>query len=373
VAGDTNGVYDYFVRDRRKGTTVRVSVSSSGEQQDDDSKFGYNRAGISSDGRFVAFESSATNLVAGDTNGVQDIFVHDLLTGTTVCANVASSGAQANSDCFDVALSGDGRHVVFTSYATNLVTPDINPTRDVFVHDLVTGTTVRANADVNGSPGLRASAYPSISHDGRFVAFGSDARLVGEDTNRVWEVYVRDLVAGTTERVSVATDGTQGNNASSYPSISADGRFVVFETLATNLALGDTNADWDVYVHDRLTSTTAACSVTGKGSVGNGSSYATLISANGERVVFKSTATDLVPGDANMQQDIFVHDLVSGTTQRASIATDGAEADGHSSQPAISGDGKHIGFFSTAANLVPNDTNDEADVFVRTLRRVRPR
>src|SRR6185503_4952334 len=139
-------------------------------------------------------------------------------------------------DCFDVTLSGDGRYVAFTTYAANLVTGDTNSMRDVFVHDLATGTTIRASVNASGAGVLKGGAYPALSHDGRFVAFGSEAReLVSGDTNRTWDIFVRDLVAGTTERVSVAGGGAEANNASLSPCISADGRFVAFESLATNL------------------------------------------------------------------------------------------------------------------------------------------
>src|SRR5207249_1268748 len=210
---------------------------------------------LSADGRFVAFGSDATNLVAGDTNGTTDVFVHDRQTGTTERVSVASGGGtQGNGKSGGFfafpALSADGRFVAFQSDATNLVAGDTNGTTDVFVHDRQTATTERVS--VNGF-----SAGPALSADGRFVAFHSTgSNLVAGDTNGATDVFVHDRQTGTTERVSGASDGTQGNDASAGPALSADGRLVAFHSSATNLVAGDANRAYDVFVHDRAVSTT---------------------------------------------------------------------------------------------------------------------
>src|SRR5213592_4033360 len=256
-------------------TTERVSVASGGTTEGNDTSLG---SALSADGRFVAFDSSATDLVAADTNGVSDVSVHDRQTGTTERVSVASHGAQGNGSsglvtfAFPPALSADGRFVAFVSAATNLVASDTNGATDVFVHDRQTGTTERVSVASDGTEGNAASAGATLSADGRFVAFHSAAtNLVAGDTNATNDVFVHDRQTGITERVSVASDGTQGNKASSYPALSADGRFVAFDSDATNLVAGDTNGTTDVFVHDRQTGTTERVSVaSGGGTQGNG-------------------------------------------------------------------------------------------------------
>src|SRR5437762_3224846 len=249
-------------------TTVRVRVASDGTEGNDVSL----GSALSADGRFVAFDSAATDLVAGDTNGVSDVFVHDRQTGTTERVSVASDGAQGNGSsglvtfAFPPALSADGRFVAFVSAATNLVASDTNGATDVFVHDRQTGTTERVSVASDGAESNAASVGAALSADGRFVAFHSAAtNLVADDTNGTTDVFVHDRQTGMTERVSVASDGTQGNNASSYPALSADGRFVAFDSAATDLVACDTNGTTDVFVHDRQTGTTERASVASGG------------------------------------------------------------------------------------------------------------
>src|SRR5438132_1318959 len=245
-------------------TTERVSVTSGGTEGNGASL----GSALSADGRFVAFDSAATDLVAGDTNGVSDVFVHDRQTGTTERVSVASGGAQGNGSsgligfAFPPALSADGRFIAFVSFATNLVASDTNGATDVFVHDRQTGTTARVSvACGGGTQGNRNSGgffvFPALSVDGRLVAFQSDAtNLVVRDTNGATDVFVHDRQTGTTERVSVASGGSQGDSFSAGPVLSADGRFVAFHDTATNLVARDTNGATDVFVHDRQTGPT---------------------------------------------------------------------------------------------------------------------
>ncbi|MEG4105564.1 calcium-binding protein [Microcoleus sp. S13_C5] len=376
VPGDTNNNTDIFVRDTLTNTTTRVSVDSAGNQ----ANAGSSALSLSANGQLVAFGSSATNLVPGDTNNSGDIFVRDSLTNTTTRVSVDSAGNQANAGSSAPSISADGRFVAFFSFATNLVPGDTNNSGDIFVRDLWMNTTTRVSVDSAGNQGNQYSDYPSISADGRFVAFGSDAtNLVPGDTNNSGDIFVRDLLTNTTTRVSVDSAGNQANRESydsspkasgSYdPSISADGRFVAFWSGATNLVPGDTNDNPDIFVRDTLANTTTRVSVDSAGNQAN--NYSVLspsVSANGRFVAFDSLASNLVPGDTNNRHDIFVRDLLTNTTTRVSVDSAGNQGNSGSFEPSISADGQRVAFSSEASNLVPGDTNftynSRLDVFV---------
>jgi len=363
VAGDTNGQGDVFAHDRQTGQTTRVSVASDGTEGN-----GFcSEPSISADGRFVAFYSSATNLVAGDTNGVGDVFVHDRQTSQTTRVSVASDGTEGNGGSGAASISADGRFVAFLSDADNLVPGDTNGSPDVFVHDRQTGQTTRVSVASNGTQGNGTSGEDgcSISADGRFVAFISGAtNLVAGDTNGEPDVFVHDRQTGQTTRASVASDGTQSNGGSELPSITGDGRFVAFISRATNLVAGDTNGAPDVFVHDRQTGQTTRVSVASDGTEGNNTSLDPLISADARFVAFDSGASTLVAGDTNGEWDAFLHDRQTGQTTRVSVASDGTEGNQGSGVPSISADGRFVAFYSRADNLVAGDTNGFADVFV---------
>ncbi|MFN0009140.1 MAG: TolB family protein [Planctomycetota bacterium] len=366
VPGDTTGEWDIFVRDRHSGTTERVSVDSSGVPGN--SSIG--DSAISADGRYVAFDSLSLNLVPGDTNGQVDIFVRDRQSGTTERVSVDSSGAQATGGGAHPSISADGRYVAFSNNAANLVGGDTNGWRDVFVRDRQAATTERVSLDSSGAQGNNVSTRPSISADGRWVAFGSSAtNLVLGDTNAVHDAFVRDRQLGTTERVSLDSSGAQGDDRSGFTgiSISANGRYVAFESLATNLVPGDTNGVRDVFVRDRQSGTTERVSLDSSGAQGNGESSNPRISADGRSVAFDSAATNLVPGDTNGTHDVFIRDRQSGTTERANLDSSGAQGNGSSGLDciSISADGRYVAFDSLATNLVPGDTNGFNDIFVR--------
>jgi Tol biopolymer transport system component len=332
-------------------TTLRVSVDSSGLQANGRS----NLPALSADGRFVAFEDSATNLVPGDTNGFLDIFVRDRATGATTRVSVSSAGAQANGESRYAAISDDGRYVAFQSDATNLSGPDTNQVADVFVHDRLTGQTTRVSVDASGAPGpaFYSSTLPSISADGRYVAFTSGAPFVPWDVNQRADIYVRDLSTGALTIASVDSAGLQADGNSSSPAISADGRSVAFISLATNLRPGgDTNGVNDVFVHDLQTGQTTCVSVDSSGALGNNQSTGPSISDDGRYVAFQSDATNLVPGDQGFNVDVFVHDLLTGQTTLQSVNSSGVQANQSSYFPALSGDGRYVAFQSTAGNLV---------------------
>ncbi|MEG4086499.1 calcium-binding protein [Microcoleus sp. POL10_C6] len=366
VPGDTNASTDVFVRDTLANTTTSVSVDSAGNQGNG---FSFSSS-VSADGRFVAFESGATNLVPGDTNNANDIFVRDLLTNTTTNVSVDSAGNQGNSRSASPSISADGRFVAFFSYATNLVPGDTNNSGDIFVRDLLMNTTTRVSVDSAGNQGNKYSGEPSISANGRFVAFRSEAtNLVPGDTNNNTDIFVRDLLTNTTTRVSVGSAGNQGNNGFGEPSISADGRLVAFSSNATNLVPGDTNNRHDIFVRDTLANTTTRVSVDSAGNQANDSSvFSPSVSANGRFVAFSSNASNLVPGDSNNSHDIFVRDLLTNTTTRVSVDSAGNQGNNGSFEPSISADGQRVAFSSEASNLVPGDTNftfnSRLDVFV---------
>ncbi len=365
VAGDTNGFRDVFVHDRQTGETTRVSVASDGTQANSDASDPV----ISADGQIVAFWSQATNLVAGDTNGYADVFVHDRSTGETTRVSVASGGGEANSSSGSMSLSGSGRYIAFSTSASNLVSGDSNNTTDVFVHDRATGQTTRVSVASSGAQASGGvSDLAAITSDGRFVAFRSGAsNLVSGDTNGRGDIFVHDRQTGETSRVSVASDGTQGNGNSAFPAISADGRYVAFGSDASNLVVGDTNGGFDVFLHDRQTGATTRVNVASDGTQAS-ADYATrvTISGDGRFVGFASSANNLVSDDAGFS-DSFVHDQVTGETTRVSVVSGGAQANGQSWVPGIDADGSVVAFRSAASNLISADTNNVEDVFAHEL------
>ncbi|MFO0985006.1 MAG: hypothetical protein U1E76_25295 [Planctomycetota bacterium] len=294
VPGDTNDTADTFVHDMETGETTRVSVDSYGRQADDGSDI-YYPPSISADGRFVAFASHATNLVPGDTNERLDIFVHDRQNGETTRVSVDSQGGQSNQYSLQPSISADGRLVAFESAASNLVSGDTNNSDDVFVHDRETGETTRVSVSSQGNQGNSYSVTPALSADGRFVAFGSEAsNLIPDDTNGHQDIFVHDCSTGETARASVSSLGEEANLDCVWPSISQDGRLVCFSSGANNLVPNDTN--WfDVFVHDRETGETTRVSVSSRGEQADGTSDYPAISADGQIVVFESNSSNLVP------------------------------------------------------------------------------
>lgn len=361
VANDSNNRSDVFVHDRETGATTRLNLASNGAQGDDDS----DAAAISADGNFIAFESLATNLVANDNNGVRDVFVHDRQTGTTTRVSVASDGTEGNGGSYSPSISADGRFVAFASLANNLVGGDMNGVADVFVHDRQTGTTMRVSVSGVGAEANRLSEFTAMSGDGRYIAFLSEAdNLAGPDTNGRRDAFLHDRLGSSTVRVSVATDGTEADNGTFSVAISGDGRFVAFHSDATNLVANDTNGVADVFVYERLNQITTRVSVRSGGGEADSWSFAPSLSEDGRFVAFESFATNLVSGDTNGRFDIFVHDRNTTTTARVSLTAGGAEPNNESFYAALSADGRFVGFTSTANNLIAGDTNGGNDMFV---------
>lgn len=342
-------------------TTIRISLSGTGGQGNGISSL----PAISNNGQFVAFQSLASNLVAGDTNNRADIFVRDVQANTTARISVSGTGAQGDGNSVSApAISGTGRFVAFVSDSSNLVPGDANNLPEVFVRDLQSNTITRASVSASGG-GTDSFEIPAISANGRLVAFESGVSgLVPGDANNASDIFVRDLQGNVTNRVSVSATGGEANGGSFSPAISASGRFVVFESAASNLVAGDGNNNRDIFVRDLSANTTVLVSVSATGDRANGDSKRPSISADGRFVAFSSEASNLVPGDTNNRSDIFVRDLQANTITRVSADAAGEIANGISLLPAISNDGKRVAFYSLASNLVPGDTNNVSDIFV---------
>ncbi len=332
---------------------------------------------ISSDGRYVTFTSGASNLVPGDNNNKTDVFVADQQTGavTLVSVNKAGTGS-ANAPSQRPVLSADGRYVVFDSYATDLtgIPDNNNGGTDVFERDLQSGTTTLVSINSSGTAtGSGPSSSPVVSPDGRFIAFSSNSPDLTTNSGSYpygsWDVFLRDMANATTTLVSVAPDGSPGNAWSGNYHVTPDGRYVVFQSYSSNLVSGDTNNASDIFVRDLVNGTTTLVSVNSAGTgPGNGNSINPDITPDGRYVVFESNASNLVSGDTNGATDVFVRDLLTGKTTLVSVNQAGtASGNGTSQHPSISANGRYVAFDSSASNLVSGDTNGATDVFVRDL------
>jgi Tol biopolymer transport system component len=373
LTDDPNGtVRDVFLRDTRTGSTRLISAPPEGGGADGPSE----SAVPAGDGDLVAFVSAASNLVGGDDNARRDVFVRAGLE-PPVRVSVPASG-EANGDSFAPAISRTGQTVVFMSRATNLVGRDGNGTTDVFAVDVATRRVRRLSSTPGGRAADGASGTPSISPDGRYVSFASAAsNLIARDRNGVPDVFVHDLRRGRVERVSVSSGERPQNRAVMAPftqvsDVSAGGRYVVFDSDATNLVPRDRNRDTDVFVRDRSRGTTRRVSVSSTHREGSNDSFAPTLSSSGRFVTFESFADDLAPGDAP-REDVFIRDVRRDTTVVVDVTARGARPRGpervpqHLQRPVLSDDGRLVAFSSTADNLAGSDANRAEDVFVRDL------
>ncbi len=363
VGSDTNTSTDIFVKDLVTGQTTRVSTNGAGAEANSSSS----DASLSMNGRYVVFQSTASNLVGGDTNGLQDVFVKDLQTGQTMRASTGSAGEEANNGATDATISADGRFVLFTSSASNLVAGDGNVTNDVFLKDLQTGSTTLLSRTGAGV-GDAASGNAAISADGRVVAFDSAAtNLATGDTNGTSDIFLRNLATGSLQRVSTDAAGTQANGGSINASLSADGRYVCFESSATNLVAGDTNGNTDVFVKDLGTGAVTLVSQRADGTRASGFSGSATLSADGRYVAFYSVANNLVDDDHNGWYDVFVKDLHTGAIERLGVAPDGSGGVPtimtFTWHPVFSADGSSITFTSPSRTLLPEDPTNSVQVY----------
>jgi len=364
TTADPNGVADVFWVDTAAGTIRLISRGLGGAPADGAS----NAVDLSADGRYVAFESTATNLIADDANGAaSDVYVYDVVDGSLeLVSRRGASGAQGDADSFAPSISADGRTVAFASDATNLVANDTNAKSDIFVRSLDTATTSRASTTSSGAQAKNVSYDPVISPDGGWVAFSSLAsNLVTGDTNGTRDVFLKNLATAKSIRVSVRTDGKQATGASTVDDVSTGGRQVVFHSYATNLVKNDTNNRGDVFLRDRIDATTIRVSRDGPVE-SNGESFGASISSNGGAIVFQSWATNLGDDvDTNgAASDLFEYAVDTKLTTRVTVDTSGGWPDGASYDAQIAGAGDTVAFVSLASDLVEGDGNGFADVFV---------
>ncbi|MEW6775688.1 MAG: hypothetical protein AB1405_05310 [Bdellovibrionota bacterium] len=323
----------------------------------------------SEDGRYVVFESDATNLMAGDSNEMSDIFFYDRKLELMVLVSRGWSGG-SNGTSGRACISADGRYVAYRSDASNLVSEDPNgELTDVFLFDRQSGTTELASLGVSGAGANGQSVAPSISADGRYVAFESSATNLtpGGDLNGSWgDIFVYDRDWNSVERVTLAPGGTAPNGDSRTPSISGDGEYVVFDSTATNLIATDGNGFIrDVFVYDRGARTFELVSLSPDGNGGSGDSEAASLSADGRYVAFESTAGNLTPSDKNgVVRDIFLYDRQMRSVSLVSASLDSNGAAGDSRFASVSSDGRWVAFESVAGDLVPRDEANTSDAFV---------
>jgi Tol biopolymer transport system component len=364
--GEQTGIY---VRDRLLGTTGQVDLGIGGAQPNGAGAEG----AISADGRYVAFFSSATNLVPGDTNASPDVFIRDRWLAKTTRASVAWDGSQSNplgGPYFfqALSLSDDGQVVAFLSEATNLVPNDTNGFADIFVRDLRAGTTERVNLSSTGAQLIgRTGEGFSLSGDGRFIAFSTVAYgVMPDESSYPSSVYLRDRLTGQLERISRGPGGTAIDGW--YASMSADGRYVAFQSTGRSTPTGSSVTAAGVRVYDRVPGASTLVSVSSSGAPANQQIRDFSISADGRFVGFSTTADNLVPVDlGNLREDVFLHDRQTRQTSLVSAPATGLHANRWSKSPSLSGDGRFVAFLSAASNLVPGVPIDNVHVYLRDM------
>ena len=377
VPFDSNAAVDVFVFDRAACAVERISVTSDEAQGNAGSVF----PSISRDGRFVAFLSAATNLgPTPDPNGAPDVFVRDRLNGVTLLVSAALDGGWGNNspgESGPLTISGNGQFVAFWSNASNLVNADTNGQTDLFVRDVAGGFTTRVSVASGGVQGTgseligQVGMIPALSDDGRYVGFSSTKiDLVPGDSNGLSDVFRHDRQTGITIRVSLSSDGGQLAAHSFRPAMPRDGNQVAFDTVAAAVP-GDTNGTFDVYVRNVVSGTTTLVSLVSHGGIADGHSFFASLSGDGRYVTFMSSGTNLVVGDNATFSDVYVHDRTTGITRRISASAGGIPGNGSSEAPRISDDGAFLSFESAASNLVPVDPNGlNKDAFVTRWRSV---
>ncbi|MCB5175448.1 TolB family protein [Microvirga lenta] len=356
-------VLQSFSRPGISDIITRVSTMADGSQGNERSQ----NATFSADGRYVLFDSYA-KLVPGDTTAWRDVYIKDLLTGTVRQVSTAANGAPATGgDSDNARFSADGRYVVFESSARDLVPGDTNGERDIFRKDLVTGAVVRVSTAAGGVEN-DGSSQAQISEEGRYILFQSLAALLPDDTNGKNDIYIKDVQDNILRRVSLANGWTEESNGwSERPQLSPDGNSALFESIANNFVPNDTNDKADIFIKNFVTGAVTHVSSAADGTGGNGTSRDAHFSRDGRYVVFESDSTNLVTGDTNGDYDIFRKDLLTGAITRVSTAADGAEGNGTSQRAEFSADGRYVTFQSTSSNLVAGDTNGSWDVFRKDL------
>jgi Tol biopolymer transport system component len=361
VNDDNNNSPDIFVYNRVNNTIKRINMGLDGKEANN---YSFSPK-ISLNGKFVVFESYASNLVEND-GSFNDIFVFNMINETINKVSVGLNGSNADNNSSRPSISADGRYIAFDSNASNLVENDSNKFSDIFVYDRETNKMERISMGLGNEQSDNNSYNPFISADGRYVVFDSDAsNLVANDHNKSKDIFIYDRQTHNMERVSVSPDGNEANgNSYSSSYMSADNRYVVFSSDASNLVSNDNNQFRDIFVFDRINKTVKRISKGLNGSEANENSYTVNISADGRYIAFQSNASNLVPDDNNQYRDIFIYNMLTEEIERVSLTSNDEEANGNSYYPFVSADGRFITFDSSASNLVPNDTNGKGDIFV---------
>lgn len=368
IAGDSNSASDIFLFQSGSGLS-RISNNPGGTAANGASI----SPAISQDGQIAAFVSSASDLVSNDSNNSSDIFVYDIGSGAITRVSQRSDGTQANGPSHSPALSADGRFVAFVSTATNLdsLRSDTNSLPDIFVHDRNAGTTARVNLAPGSSQANGASSSPVVyghGSDDFYVVFSSAAdNLVSNDENQAADIFFYDSAGAGIELLSIRANGTQGDGASTAPHMSSDGRYVVFQSTATNLVTNDSNNASDIFWLDRNTpGSLERVSLSTAGTDSNGSSGSPKVSNDGSYILFVSDATNLINNDVNAVADIFMYDRgASGLkTSQINISAYGNKPSAASSAPFMQGTGKYVAFLSEDADLVSGDSNSVRDGFI---------
>jgi Ca2+-binding RTX toxin-like protein len=359
VGGDTNDVIDVFLKNTQTGETRRVNLDANGEQANGDS----HAIAVSDDGTKILFESAASNLVGNDTNGKIDLFLKDLNTGVVTLVSTDEVGEALAEDTSGVALSADGTKVLFNT-AAKVVANDTNDAVDAFVKDLTTGKVVRVSTNSSDAEVIQGGEAVAMSADGTKILFDSDsADLVNDDTNGVRDSFVKDLLTQETIRVSVNANEKETSSANTSHGLSADGTKVLFSSSADNLVSGDTYGFNDIFIKDLQTGEVTRVNTNRYGEEANSVSVDASFSADGTKVLFNSYANNLFDGDNNDQADAYVKDLVSGDIVRLSNNAQAVSASGTSMGVSLSADGTKALFVSNATDIV-NDTNNASDIFL---------
>lgn len=363
VPGDSNGANDVFVRDTNLGSTERVSLGTGAIQGNGSSA----HADMSGDGRYVVFDSFANNWLANDTNGLRDVFLYDRQNDTLTLVSEGMGGNSASGDSADAKITPDGDFIVFTSSADDIVVGDTNNKRDCFVYDVASATFNRILTSTGAQVDDHCEEVDISGGTPKIVFTTQATNVVPNDTNGKRDVFTVSIFNTLHERVSVDSAEVQGDDFSHTPAISRDGAYIVFFSQATNMVPGDTNGIGDIYVRDMLNGTTERVSILSNGGQANNTSTDPAISGGGRYVVFGSYASNLVPNDTNEVRDVFIHDRQTGVTERLSTDENGLQGNDISVYASISGNGEVVTFESLATNLVPNDTNGRWDVFQVTI------
>lgn len=367
VENDTNNRVDIFIKDLITGIISRVSTDKDGNEANGNS----DSPSFSPDGNKILFTSAATNLVSNSTNDGYAVFIKDIIDNSITMVSTSYNGSHPDADCFNPSFSKDGKKVVFSSNASNLISSDTNGYEDVFVKYLSSGFISRVSTSSTGTQANKYSREASFSPNGENVIFTSEAsNLVSDDTNGVNDIFMKNILNQSIIRVSTDSDddevfgsGDEDDEGSWGSSFSPDGSKVLFSSQAITLIDNDTNYRIDLFLKDLETGEVTILSTNSSGVQANHDSYEAKFSYDGNKVIFTSAASNLIDGDTNNTYDIYIKDLTSGMFSRVSTNSLGYQSNSFSTEASFSNDGKKIVFTSNASNLVETDTNSRYDIF----------